>query len=293
MELFGRIIELYVGLKGNEALKIANLNIEFDINKGADTKDNTATAKIKIYNCNQSTTNELLTIGKHIILKAGYKGISTERDPLVLFNGFISKAFIEKQKPDSIINIEAVDGMENIMTTSASYSFIENTDVYTVVKKLTDLLGFPVKGLSPNEDPPVYSKLKSSFFDQGYSYFGMAKDCLTEVLKRVGLTYSIQNETLYIHFPNTQIQNIGFVIKSSTGLLSVPQQLFEDNNSSQNETDKPKWKFKCLLYPQLIPNSVCRVESSTLNGEVLVAEAHFSGSNMRNDFTVEVTVIQI
>ena len=294
MELFDRTVELLIGIsQGNEALKIKNLCIEFDITKGADTKDNTATAKIKVYNCNQSTTNLLLTIGRHIVLKAGYKGINSGRDPLVLFNGNISKAFVEKSKSDRVINIEAIDGVNDMINSSFSYSFIENTDVYTVVKKVTEIMGFTTKGLENSPDnAQVYSTLKSSFYYQGYAYFGMAKDCLKEVLNRVGLTYSIQNEILYIHFPNTKIQNLGFVIKTSTGLLSVPQQLFEEKDEQVN-TDRPRWKFKALLYPQLIPNSVCRVESSTLNGEVLIREAHFQGSNMRGEFSVELMVEQL
>ena len=259
MELFNRQVELLIGLsKGNEALKITNLKIEFDITKGADNEDNTSTAKIKIYNCNLSTRNQLLTIGKHIVVKAGYKGINSGRSPLVLFNGFVSKAFVEKVKPDTVVNIEAVDGVENIVNTSFSY----------------------------------YTKMKTSFYDQGYAYFGMAKDCLKEVLGRVGLTYSIQNEILYVHFPQTAIQTLGFVIKPSTGLLSIPQQLFEEEKNKE-ETDNPKWKLKCLLYPQLVPNSICRIESSTLSGEVLISEAHFQGSNLDGDFSVELTVIQL
>ena len=294
MELFNRQVELLIGLsKGNEALKITNLKIEFDITKGADNEDNTSTAKIKIYNCNLSTRNQLLTIGKHIVVKAGYKGINSGRSPLVLFNGFVSKAFVEKVKPDTVVNIEAVDGVENIVNTSFSYSFIKNTDVYTVAKKVTEMIGLPTKGFENTpENSAVYTKMKTSFYDQGYAYFGMAKDCLKEVLGRVGLTYSIQNEILYVHFPQTAIQTLGFVIKPSTGLLSIPQQLFEEEKNKE-ETDNPKWKLKCLLYPQLVPNSICRIESSTLSGEVLISEAHFQGSNLDGDFSVELTVIQL
>lgn len=272
---FGRKVELYVGKKDNEALKITQLKIEFEVTKTNSTGTNTNNAKIKIYNTNEETTKQLCTAGSHIILKAGYEDevVST------ILIGDIVKGEKSKDSSDTMVEIEVTDGRTNIMEGNISVSYAKDTDVSTVVQAFTDALGFPVKGTEN-----ITSSMK---FAHGYSYIGMAGDGLKQVLNRVGLTYIIQNEMLYIKSPEQSVENLGLKLSKNTGLLTVPTHVSDKNDSSEQET-KNRWKFNTMLFPQLMPDAVCKVESSSLNGQIIIEKAVFKGTNFDGDFIVEI-----
>lgn len=272
---FGRNIELLVGKKDNEALKITQLKIEFEVTKTNATGTKTNNAKIKVYNTNQETTKQLCTAGTHIILKAGYDDevVST------ILLGDVVKGQKKKNNSDTVVEIEVADGRTNIMKGNISVSYAKDTDVSTVVQAFTDVLGFPVKGTEN-----ITSSMK---FAHGYSYIGMAGDGLKQVLNRVGLTYVIQNEMLYIKAPEQSIDNLGLKLSKTTGLLTLPETV-SDKTDSSVETPSNKWKFKTMLFPQLMPDAVCQIESSTLNGQIIIEKAVFKGTNFDGDFVVEI-----
>ena len=70
---FNRQVELLVGTKNNEGLKITQLKIDFEVKKTTASGTKTNNAKIKVYNCNEETAQALCTAGNHCILKAGYE----------------------------------------------------------------------------------------------------------------------------------------------------------------------------------------------------------------------------
>jgi hypothetical protein len=47
------------------------------------------------------------------------------------------------------------------------------------------------------------------------------------------------------------------------------------------------WAFDAMLFPELIPGAACKVESSTLNGEVVIRKAVYSGDNWDGDYKIE------
>lgn len=274
---FGKKIELLVGKKNNENLKISSLKIEFQVTKTSSTGDKTNNAVIKVYNVSKDTETRLCTAGNHVILKAGY---SDELVSTILL-GDIVKSEKKRTNTGNVIEIKVSDGREQIMKGNVSVSYAKDTNVSTVVQSFTDVLGFPVKG---TENISASEK-----FIHGFSYIGMASEGLNQVLNRIGLTFVIQNEMLYIKKPEQSVQNLGLKLTKDTGLLTIPQIISDKTNSSKIEQKNVNmWQFKTLLFPQLVPNAVCQIQSSTLNGQIIIEKAIFKGNNFDGDFIVEI-----
>ena len=277
---FGRKIELLCGKKNSEGVKITNLKIDFEVHKTL-SNESTNNAKIKVYNCNEETSTALCTAGNHIILKAGYE------DEIIttILLGDIFKGSRKKEGVDNVVELEVAEGRTQIMSGTVSLSYGKNTSVSTVVNAFTSVLGFAVKGTE---------KISASDkYEHGFSYIGMASTGLRQVLNRVGLTYVIQNEMLYIKSPDENIDNLGLRLNKNTGLLTLPTQISDKSNSSniEGKTDN-EWSFTTMLFPQLVPGAVCKVESSTLNTDILIKEVVFKGSNFGGDFVAEIKGVE-
>lgn len=278
---FNRQVELLVGTKNNEGLKITQLKIDFEVKKTTASGTKTNNAKIKVYNCNEGTAKALCTAGNHCILKAGYE----DEVVTTILLGDIVKGEKKKDGVNTVIELEVADGRNQVMQGNISVSYGKDTDVATVVQAFTDVLGFPVKG---TENIPSGEK-----YAHGYSFIGMATDGLKQVLNKVALTYTIQNEMLYIKGPDQSIDNLGLRLTKDTGLLTLPTHISDKTDSSTiDQTTSNKWKFNTMLFPQLMPGAVCKVESSTLNANIMIEEATFKGTNFDGDFIVEVKGVE-
>ena len=98
---------------------------------------------------------------------------------------------------------------------------------------------------------------------------------------------------LYIKGPDQSIDNLGLRLTKDTGLLTLPTHISDKTDSSTiDQTTSNKWKFNTMLFPQLMPGAVCKVESSTLNANIMIEEATFKGTNFDGDFIVEVKGVE-
>jgi hypothetical protein len=43
-----------------------------------------------------------------------------------------------------------------------------------------------------------------------------------------------------------------------------------------------------MLFPELIPGAACKIESPSLDGEVAIKKAVFTGDNRDGDFKIEI-----
>lgn len=272
---FRRRIELLAGEKNNEALKITDLKISFNVMKTKGGKNKENNAKIQVYNVNEETSNMLCKAGNHVILKAGYE------DEIVktILIGDIVKGEVTREGTEKVVTLEVMDGRNQLLKGRISIGFGKNTDAVTIAQSFIDALGFPVKGLEniPNDK-----------YKHGFSFIGMAFDGLKQVLDKYDLEYSVQNEMLYIKKAGQSIQNLGLNLRFDSGLLSSPRNVSEKEAKDMGGNSTHKWKFKTLLFPQLVPGVVCRVESDTYTGQIKISEVLFSGDNFSGDFICEI-----
>lgn len=273
---FQRFVEVTVGPKGGEGFKISGLKITFSIEKTDSPEPNTS--KIQIYNLSKDTHAKVAVAGNHITLKAGYQ----DETVAAIFFGDVLKGQRKKSGNDYITELEVYDGRGAVMAGYVSVSYAKEVDARTVTQAFLDSIGLPFKGIENIPEGETYP--------HGFAYIGMASDGLREALNRFGLTYTVQNEMLYIIKPGEAADKTGLKLTARTGLLSTPEPV-SDKTSDDDSAAEPsnRWKFSAMLFPELLPGAACKVESSTLDSEVVIKKAVLSGDNWGGgDFKIDI-----
>lgn len=272
---FLRHVEITVGPKDGEGFKIDGLKIAFSIEKTDSTEPNKS--KVQIYNLSAETSGKVTVAGNHITLKAGYED---ETVAAILFGDVLS-GDRHRDGHDYVTELEVFDGRAAVMSSQVSVSYAKETEASTIVQALLDAIGKPYKGADLIPSGEKYS--------HGFVHVGMATDGLRKVLNRFDLTYTIQNEMLYILKPGEAADNTGLRLTFGTGLLTNPQPVSDKTGEDDEETEASnRWKFSTMLFPELNPGASCKVESETLNGDVVVKKAVFSGDNWDSDFRIDI-----
>jgi hypothetical protein len=272
---FLRHVEITVGPKNGEGFKIDGLKIAFSIEKTDSTEPNKG--KVQIYNLSKETSGKVTVAGNHITLKAGYED---ETVAAILFGDVLS-GDRHRDGSDYITELEVFDSRAAVMSSQVSVSYAKETEASTVIQAFLDAIGKPYKGadLIPSGEK----------YPHGYAFIGMATDGLRDVLNRFDLTYTMQNEMLYILKPGEAADNTGLKLTFGTGLLTNPQPVSDKTGKDDEEAEASnRWKFSTMLFPELNPGAACKVESETLNGDVVVKKAVSSGDNWDSDFRIDI-----
>jgi hypothetical protein len=272
---FKRFVEVIVGPKGGEGFKISGLKIAFSIEKTDSADPNKS--KIQIYNLSSDTHAKAAVAGNHITLKAGYE----DETVAAIFFGDVVKGSRKKEGSDFVTELEVFDGRTAVMSGQVSVSYAKDTEARTIVQAFVDAIGLANKGM---ENVP-----SGESYPHGYTFIGMAGEGLKDVLNRYGLTYTVQNEMLYIIKPGEAADKTGLKLTAGTGLLTTPEPV-SDKTSDDNTESEPgnRWKFSTMLFPELVPGAACKVESLALNSEVIISKAVFNGDNWGGDYKVDI-----
>jgi hypothetical protein len=271
---FMRKVEVVVGPKGGEGFKIDGLKIAFNIEKTDSPDPNKS--KIQIYNLSADTSAKVTVAGNHITLKAGYE----DETIAAIFFGDVLKGRRYRDGNDYCTELEVFDSRTAVFSGQVSVSFAKDTDAKTIVQAYLDAIGLPFKG---------QEHIPGEMYPHGYCFIGMAGDGLRDVLNRYGLMYTVQNEMLYIIKPGEAADKTGLKLTPKTGLLTTPQPVSDKTEDDDTATDAiNRWKFSTMLFSELLPGAACKVESSTLNGEVIIKKAVYSGDNMTGDFKIDI-----
>jgi hypothetical protein len=94
---------------------------------------------------------------------------------------------------------------------------------------------------------------------------------------------------IYILKEGEASESTGLRLTPKNGLLTIPQP-FSDKTEETDTTKEAanKWKFRTMLFPQLIPGAGCKVESSAITAEMKVITAKFTGDNWLSDFAIDI-----
>jgi len=277
---FKRVVEVTVGPKNGTGFEISNLRIEFKIEKSDSPDPNKGT--VKIYNLSNETHDKVILADNHITLKAGYED---ETVASICF-GDVLKGYRETSGMDRITVIDIYDGRIALMSCNVSVSYTKDTAASTVVQAFLDAIGLAYKGV---ENVPSGAK-----YPHGYTFTGMATDGLKEVLNREGLTFTVQNEMVYILKPDQPVETMGLELNTRSGLLTTPQPVSDKTEEDDIEAEPSgKWKFSTLLFPELVPGAGCSVKSSTLDGTVKITKATYLGDNWTGEFRIDIEAEEV
>jgi len=275
---FNRVVELTAGPPGEQGIVISGLYTEFEISKSSSPSENSAV--IKVYNLSKTTALRVGKVGNLIVLRAGY----VDEVVAALAFGTITYSAYAREDMNTVLEIEARDGQQEIAAAMISIGRAEGTKVKDVLVALTDELGLPVVGLNKVSDTETYVN--------GYAFCGPVREALGQVTQRLGIGYSIQNRQLVLVSPGETTDVLGLKLTTDTGLLSLTP--VEDKTDSPGETEAVgRWKIRCLLYPQIIPGARLAIVHPEASGYFRVERTVFTGDNRNGDFVVDAEVAEL
>jgi hypothetical protein len=275
-----RVVEVIVGPKNGTGFKIADLRIEFKIEKTDTTDPNKGT--VKIYNLSNETHNQAAVADNHIAIKAG----SEDETVATICFGDVLHGNRYRDGMNRVTELEIFDGRTSVMSGRVSLSFAKDTAASTVLQAYLDSIGLAYKG---TENLPSGAK-----FEHGHVHDGMATEGLKKVLNRYDLTYTVQNEMLYILKSGQPAETAGLELTPESGLLTTPQYVTDKTGEDDIKADpEGRWKFSTMLFPELVPGAACVVKSSTLEGTVKITKAVYQGDNWTGEFRIDIEAVNI
>ena len=256
-----------------------NLHIGFQI--GKDTTKESNKAKLEIYNLSEATRKKIELADTEVEIYAGYERAG---GAILAFRGTVTYGFTRDAGTDCITTLDLADGTVALRDSYCSLSYAPGTSAKTIIQRCANEMGVPV----------VYGddvgELES--YKNGFSFYGQAKDALTEICNALGLSWSIQNNILNIILAGGTSTNRGLVFSPQSGLVGVPERItqaeYKSNKSNPKKTQKEKakkeeprkkagWKINTLLVPSVNPADMVKVESKWITGWFRVEKVSHSG----------------
>lgn len=273
---FNKRLEVIIGPDGGQGVLIKDLYIKFEVKKSDSESMNSA--EVEIYNLSNETIDKINKAGNKIVIRAGYldEGLSP------LFFGNIIQSIVRKEGGERILKIDAQDGEKSYSKKKISLSYKEGTKAFIIADAIMNNLGLPVFGRENINRNIEYTI--------GYSFIGMAKTALSEVLAHCKCSWTIQNESIVIISEGGTIQDTGLLLSADSGLVELnPAE--EENNKSGKKKIK-KMTVKTLLFPQLVPGSKCKIisKAANINAFFKVRSGKYFGDNRGGDFFNELEV---
>ena len=256
-----------------------NLHIGFSIDK--DTTKESNKAKLEIYNLSDATRKKIEVPDTEVEIYAGYEKAG---GAILAFKGTVTYGFTRDAGTDCITTLDLADGTVALRDSYCSMSYAPGTSAKTIIQRCANEMGVPV----------VYGddvgELES--YKNGFSFYGQAKDALTEICNALGLSWSIQNNILNIILAGGTSTNRGLVFSPQSGLVGVPERItqaeYKSNKSNPQKTQKEKakkeeprkkagWKINTLLVPSVNPADMVKVESKWITGWFRVEKVSHRG----------------
>jgi hypothetical protein len=261
------------------AVAAHEIKIEFSITKGISSKSNTA--KISIWNLNESHRNSMGKEFDKITLKAGYMPPNSPGNVGIIFKGDVRDVEHRREGPDIITTISCGDGQKALLRSNISKSFPKGTPTKDVIEE-------------------IYKQMEREGIDRGewkfpdkmpektkrpYATCGSCRRELDTIGRSNKFYWSIQNEALEIVPGDGYIGGV-VLLTPETGMIDTPA-----------ITDTGV-RVSALLNPEIRPNRRVQLKSQTLemnaqDGMYRVSEVTFSGSNWDGDFKVDITAESI
>lgn len=279
MALYSRVCELTVIDRGSDDIRqVRDLRFTFDIEKTSDFLSNTS--RISIYNMNQDNRDFLQSNTLDVIFKAGYAGVEAGTElARIIFVGNVERVSTERVGSDFVTTLECEDSAIEINDSrlDKTYNLEGGTPIRVIINDLIKALNLVV-----NEEN--IQGIPNDVFINPVVVSGPVKETLTNILKKIGLTWSVQDNE--IHIGNQDRQNIlnSVLISKDTGLLGIPIKREEGI------------EFVSLLNPLLRPTETVKIESefigSGVDGNFVITRAVYQGDTREGPWEVRCEALE-
>lgn len=236
--------------------------VVFQIQKTVSSEPNKCT--LDLYNLSQNTRDFLTRTPVQVSLQAGYDGA-----PRLMFVGDLRPgSFTRREGVDIVTHLELRDGMRAFAHARVSRSYKPPIRVSDVLSDCAKSMGLTL----PREIEQSI-ELKQALAS-GISMHGPTREVLTRLLAPYGYSWSIQTGTLVI-LPDGQARpGEAYLINEESGLINSPQRA-----TSDKESGKLPVTWETLLYPELEPKRLAKLESEFINGVFSIKEVTHEGDS--------------
>lgn len=182
-ELFGRVVELEIGVPGQEGVRIARLRVSFDATQTISGPPNKA--RIQVFNPGDDVLGLLEQEGVLVRVLAGY------RTPQVVFQGDpdTDGVGLAWSGPDQVLTISATDGGRELDT-----AFVDITRAGKTTP--ADLIRLARRELGVGEGP--IASIDTPIEWPTFTFFGSASELLDDVSEALDADWSIRDGLLAI-----------------------------------------------------------------------------------------------
>ena len=328
-DAFDRVTELYVGTfsDGNSVeggYKLESLHFDFDITRSVEFyKDK---AVFNIYNPNRQTITEIMSTGRSVVFKAGYKNQRVG----TIFIGQIAKAYQTREITGDVcmhLICNAQRGAQyQLSRLYIGISFPVGSCLYDILKQIADYAGLPLSGAND---------LKSKFLDVSdgpYHDCGTIRDVCENLMARKlraigGKLCVTNNELIYINMSGKTVFDTALLTFNS-GLISAritrddkyqsSEDAFMENQayylglSSSGDSEVAKKnadeekipqvnevEFECLIHPEINVNAPVKVDArisdddkESVYGKFWPQSINYKGDNYGGKFSMRVVAME-
>jgi len=228
------------------------LQIQFEITRTQSPAPNTA--RISITNLSPESARAIERPGQVLRLFAGYG-----EDLALLFEGDIAQKSVRTRKPAEtrVTTLEAGERETALVSTRSALSYGANASARTILGALASELGVTLD---------VSDDIASRTFRAGYSFIGMARDAISEVVAGLDAGWTIQDGVLHV-LERTGVSTVleGVELTPGTGLVGSP------------ELVQGGVAFKAKLIPRIKPKAPVRIISPSLSGTYVITQVTYRG----------------
>lgn len=236
--------------------------VVFSVQKTLSKEPNKCT--LDIYNLSPNTRDFLNRTPVQVSLQAGYDGA-----PRLLFMGDLRPGSHTKREGTSLVtHLEIRDGMR-------AYAHARVSRSYKPPIRVVDVLSDCAKsmGLQLPRELDQSTELREALAS-GISMHGPTREVLSHLLAPYGYGWSIQSGTLVIIPDGEPRQGEAYLINQESGLINSPQRA-----TSDKESQKLPVTWETLLYPELEPARLAKLESEFISGVFRVKEVGHDGDS--------------
>jgi hypothetical protein len=255
-----------------DALDISGLRIAFSVNKTFSSATNSAV--VRIYNLSASKRNDLRNFGDQLRLFAGYRDQEGEQ---LLFVGNISQFNHSFIPPEIVTSLQCGDGEKTLNNTIISVSFGQETPIRTVIEYVAEKIGLSIAYFAPSTN---------LLYGNGFNNICSAQYILDDACQALDLTWSVQNDNLYIIRSDGATEKPPAEVNAENGMIGTPERYVDKKYylyraKEPNEPLKPGWKVRTLLRPELLPGDRIRLKSTQadIDGVFKILSARHEGDN--------------
>ena len=283
------------------AYRVTDLHIEFDISKDNTHKSNNGS--ITIFNLSDDVVNYINQNANQklaVLLKAGYNG-----ENQIIFQGEVS--FFEDNWEGDLntrqTKLTLKDGETALLTATTNRSYKTGTLLNTVLADLISDLNLPQGRVIKygSSDTLKFSK----------SFHGTASQNLNNLASATGRTFSVQDGSVYYTVQGKALKQTVLEISEESGMLGIPtvrtmsaKQLYEleqKKDKTKKEAIKQKIQNKedtglvvqCLLNGAIIPETTVYLNSRYLKGFYKVVEVNHKGAYEGDNWVTEMKLAEV